>query len=246
MLLMGRLCNFASRDMERKRKSKKAGPPGPGGSDNSPPGFPGLMPASGKVTIPKGFSPPRDKTPPSDTAEDMDIEARTAAALQEWEAIRQALELFKAQLGPDFEPMGADLHPASQSPFGPVLNYRTYGIAGIWLNYLMAMIVLHRSHPSMPPVAMMAAGMAARQSAPFAAQIGQIVAGLVEDCAYVDVVSTLSGAIFIESSFPLFVSAVQVCLFSLSHALTPYSHARRARLVVQNAKDADGVLQHVK
>ncbi|KAK4156211.1 transcriptional regulatory protein moc3 [Chaetomidium leptoderma] len=225
ILLLGRLANFASRDLARKRRARKpppggpgqgpgpgqAGPPGgPGlGRGQSPPSFPGLMPASGRVTVPRGFSPPRESSPASDSAEEMDFDTSTANALREWDEIRQAFEVFHARLGPDFEPMGPDFAPPEMTPFGPALVYRTYSIAGIWMNYYMGLIVLHRAHPSMPPVAVIAAGMAAQQTGRWANEIARIAAGLHEDTTHVSAVSTLVGAAFIESCFPLFVAGVQ-------------------------------------
>ncbi|KAL2021962.1 hypothetical protein VTK56DRAFT_6381 [Thermocarpiscus australiensis] len=223
MLLLGRLADFASRDLARKRRARKAqasqspgqgpgqGPaPGPGlGSAQSPPSFPGLMPASGRVTVPRGFSPPRETSPSSDSSDDFDLDASTANAVREWEAIRQAFVAFRARLGPDFEPLDPDVAQPELTPFGPALMYRTYGIAGIWMNYYMGLIVLHRAHPSMPPSAVVAAGMAAQQTGRWANEIGRIVAGLHEDTTHVAAVSTLVGGAFIESSFSLFVAAVQ-------------------------------------
>jgi hypothetical protein len=172
------------------------------------------MPTSGRVTVPRGFSPPRDESSPSnDSVEDIDMDASTANAMREWEEIRQAFEVFRARLGPDFEPMGPDFAPPEMTPFGPALMYRTYSIAGIWMNYYMGLIVLHRSHPSMPPVAVIAAGMAAQQTGRWANEIARIAAGLHEDTTHVAAISTLVGSAFIESSFPLFVAGVQVSLF---------------------------------
>ncbi|ERT00892.1 hypothetical protein HMPREF1624_02126 [Sporothrix schenckii ATCC 58251] len=209
ILLLGRLCSFASKDQSRKRKMMRSDGLG-GGQGQSPPGFVGMMPSTGHITIPKGFSPPREVSPQSDKHDDVDIEARTAAAMREWEAIRQTFEVFRAQLGPGFEPLGPEFDTPVSSPFGPALKYRTYSIAGIWMNYYMGLIVLHRCYPTMPPIAMVAAGMAAQQTAPFAIQIGRIVAGIGgEDMGTMSSVSTLLGCVSIESSFPLFVAAVQ-------------------------------------
>lgn len=169
-----------------------------------------MMPSTGRVTIPKGFSPPREVSPQSDSHEDVDMETSTAAAMREWEAIRQQFDVFRAHLGPDFEPLGPEFDTPVSSPFGPALQYRTYSIAGVWMNYYMGLIVLHRCYPTMPPIAMVAAGMAAQQTAPFAIQIGRIVAGIGgEDMGTMSSINTLLGCVSIESSFPLFVAAVQ-------------------------------------
>jgi len=231
MLLLGRLASFAVKDIHRKRRAKKAdgsGPPGPQ-SHSSPP-FAGMVPSRGEFTIPTGFSPPRDPTPQSeksDGADDFDPDASMAAAIREWNDIHQAFELFQNSLGPDFEPLGPEYEPPMDTPFGTALTYRTYSIAGVWMNFYMGWVVLHRSHPAMPPVAMIAAGMAAEKTAPYSKQIGRIAAGLVaDDCTTVTAVSTLVGAAFIESSFPIFVAGIQVRFFfqcAAAHSRPPLS-----------------------
>lgn len=220
MLLLGRLANFASLDLARKRQARKSESAGRG-QNPSPPMFPGLMPSKGKFTVPTGFSPPRDTTPQSEGSEDVDLEETTATALREWEAIRQAFDTFRSNLGPDFDPMGPDLGPPQLTPFGPAITYRTYSIAGIWMSYYMGLIVLHRAHPSMPPVAMMAAGMAAQHTGRLANDVGRIAAGLAEDCDNMTEVTTSLGAAFIECCFCLFVAGVQV-----RRLLLPYNVSR--------------------
>jgi hypothetical protein len=170
------------------------------------------MPTSGRVSVPRGFSPPRETSPSTDSLDDVDIDVSTANAMREWEEIRHAFDVFRERLGPDFEPMGPDFTPPQMTPFGPALVYRTYSIAGIWMNYNMGMIALHRAHPSMPPVAVIAAGMAAQQTGRWANTIARIAAGMHEDTAHVTAVSTLVGGALLESGFPLFVAGVQVCL----------------------------------
>ncbi|KAK1755753.1 fungal transcriptional regulatory-like protein [Echria macrotheca] len=230
MLLLGRLVTFASRDLTRKRKARQAeamaqrgqtqgqqgppsGPPGMAGkptSTPSPPMFPGMMPSTGRFTRPSGFSPTRESSPPTESAEDIDIDVSTAAAIHEWQEIRRAFEVFRNNLGPDFAPLSPE-HVAmpEKTPFGPAQMYRTFSIAGIWMNYYMGLIVLYRSMPSMPPVAMAAAGIAAEQTAPWAFEIARIAAGLCEDLNNQLMVSTLVGAACIESAFCLFVAGVQ-------------------------------------
>ncbi|KAB5572394.1 fungal transcriptional regulatory-like protein [Coniochaeta sp. 2T2.1] len=223
MLLLGRMCNFVAQDINRKRKAARRGqtaaPAGAAGQrpagmgmapGQSPPMWAGLVPTSGFVTVPTGFSPPRDATPQSDGSEDIDFEESTAAALREWDSIRKAFEIFRTNLGPDFDPLGPDLGPPQPTPFGPAATYRTFSIAGIWMNYYMGLIALHRAHPTRPPFAMVAAGMAAQETGMWANEIGRIAAGLtMEDCSNLAGISTLVGAAFIESCFCLFVAAVQ-------------------------------------
>ncbi|KAI8629018.1 hypothetical protein F5Y19DRAFT_475578 [Xylariaceae sp. FL1651] len=212
ILLLARLANFVSRDLSRKREAlTRRG----SGSAWPPPGmFTGMMPASEKVTPPMGFSPPREAppSPPSGDAQhptDAELDNRTVEALREWEQIQQAFDEIKKHFGPDFEALGADIYPTQPTPFGPAAHYRTYSIAGIWMNYYMGLIVLHRAHPTMPPVAMLAAGMSAKTTMPWAFELGRIAAGLEENITHLKVVSTLMGAALIESAFSLFVAGVQ-------------------------------------
>jgi len=230
ILLLGRLANFVSRDLSRKREELSRKNSGSGGL---PPGmFTGMMPASEKVTPPMGFSPPREdpSSPPSAAPKHHgDLDNRTVEALQEWESILLAFEEIKNHFGPDFEPLGADLYPTQPTPFGAATHYRTYSIAGIWMNYYMGLIVLHRAHPYMPPVAMLAAGLAAKTTMPWAFELGRIAAGLEENIAQLKAVSTLMSAALMESAFPLFVAGVQVSIGELSLLrLSPFSMELRA------------------
>lgn len=215
MLLLARLTNFSSRDLSRKRKAIKMNGSGHTGV---PPGmFAGMMPASDKVPMPAGFSPPREASPRSNDPDEMDMEVITAEAHQEWGNLVKAFEHFRTYFGAEFQPLGEDVYPTKKTPFGPAAHYRTYSIAGIWMNYYMGYIMLHRAHPDMPPVAVMAAGLAAQTTAPYAMEIGRIAAGLEENISCLKVVSTLMGAALIESAFCLFVAGVQVRGIKTSH-----------------------------
>lgn len=210
MLLLGRLAYFASNDLTRKRQVSRARGPPPAGA--SPPAFPGMLPTQGNVRPPMGFTPPRNTAAQSDSGEGIDLEASSQAALQEWESIRHAFEVFESYLGPEFQPLSPELADHRDYPFGPVLQYRTFSVAGIWMNYYMGVIHLYRSHPSMPPAAMQSVGFSAHQTALAANRIGRICVGLSDDLSGVSEISTVMAAAFIESSFCLFVAAVQVCL----------------------------------
>ncbi|KAI2624389.1 hypothetical protein GGR54DRAFT_629665 [Hypoxylon sp. NC1633] len=208
LLLLGRLASFASNDLSRKREALKANGPGRGGSPGM---FPGMVPRNPeRVTMPMGFTPPREMSPPPDASpEDIDLDTRTAEAYREWEGIKQAFETFKGHFGPEFEPLGADVYPAKATPFGLAAHYRTYSIAGIWMNYYMGLILLHRAHPTMPPIAMMAAGLSARTTATYCLEVGRIAAGLEENIEQLTNVSTLMASALIECCFPLFVAGIQ-------------------------------------
>ena len=207
MLLLGRLAHFCSKDQVRKRRASR-GKPGPPGAGSPP--FVGMVPTLGKVKPPMGFTPPRDSSPQSDGVEDPDPEASLQSALQEWEIIRQAFDTFEKQLGPEFQPLRPEYSDRRESPFGMTLQYRTFSVAGLWMNFYMGMIHLYRAHPSMPPAAMQAAGLSAQQTAGYAIQVGRVAAGLSDDCSQVTEVSTLVSAAFIESCFCLFVAGIQV------------------------------------
>ncbi|SPO05939.1 related to UPC2 - regulatory protein involved in control of sterol uptake [Cephalotrichum gorgonifer] len=209
LLLLGRLSEFTSDDLPRKRKVNAL--PGPPGGGGSPPMFPGMFPTPGKVSAPMGFSPPpREASPQSDGMDEGDLEKATRAALETWESIRLAFESFRSRLGPSFQPLGDEYVDRRETPFGTAVQYRTFSVAGIWLTFYMGLICLYRAHPSMPPAAMMAAGRSARETAPFAKEIGRIAAGLSdEDLSNSSEITTLVGAAFIECSFPLFVAGIQ-------------------------------------
>ncbi|RXG48675.1 hypothetical protein VDGE_08992 [Verticillium dahliae] len=178
VLVMARLMTFAAKDLPRKRKSLKTFGMMGGGS---PPMFPGMLPNVGKTSLPMGFSPPREGSPPKENPDEIDLESGTAEAMREWEAIRAAFETLRARFGPEFEPLGPEYADRRDSPFGPTLQYRTFSVAGVWLNYYMCLIHLYRTHPMMPPAAMIAQGIQARHTAHFAQEIGRIAAGLCDD-----------------------------------------------------------------
>lgn len=209
VLLIARMTAFNARDQARKKSALSRSTQGP---KAPPPGtFPGLVPTSGHVPMPAGFSPPRETTPEdSGASPEVDFDSQTAAALQEWASIRHAFEVFKNVLGPEFAPLGPDVYLPLDTPFGPSRHYRTFSVAGIWLNYYMGLIMLYRAHPSMPPIAMMAAGLQAPTTAEWAMEIGRIAVGVAEDTSAIRVASTLEAAGLIECAFPLFVAGVQV------------------------------------
>lgn len=216
ILLLGRVANFAAKDLGRKRKAFKA-PPGPP-SGNTPPQFPGIIPVQGAFQTPMGFSPPRHVSPQSDQADDVDPCSKFDAALEEWESIKKAFDALKDSFGPDFRPLSPEYADRRESPFGLAVQYRTYSISGVWMNYYMGLIHLHRAHPNMPPAAMQAAGMAARDTATYANQIGRIASGLWADNPR-STPDPLLVAALIECSFCLFVAAVQFQVDNQRHWL---------------------------
>lgn len=220
VLILGRLSDFVAKDLSRKRRVKeRAASTSPKGQ-TSPPMFAGMFPGRGNIRMPRGLDPQYSEFGTAEkNLDDADLDECTTRAMDEWESILQAFELFKRSLGPDFDPMGADVHPPQDSPFGPALTYRTYSIAGIWMNFYMGLVILHRAHPTMPPFAMVAAHKVALQTEPYANEIGKIVAGMAEDMTAETTISTMVGAAYIECCFPLFVGAVQVCILVLTFPL---------------------------
>ncbi|ESZ98711.1 hypothetical protein SBOR_0949 [Sclerotinia borealis F-4128] len=206
ILLMGRLADFASKDLKRKTRAMKAAN---NPISNQMPNFAGMVPNVKEPTLPMGFSPTYSVSPQSSEADDVDLEARRLEAEDEWQDIRNAFSVLEDHFGEDFQPLGEEFSTPAQTPFGPALQYRTYGISGIWMNYYMGLISCHRSHPSMPPAAMVAAGMAARKTAFFANEIGRIAAGIAPDLSMTTQVNPGVGAALMESSTCLFLSGVQ-------------------------------------
>ncbi|KAH7314149.1 hypothetical protein BKA65DRAFT_571361, partial [Rhexocercosporidium sp. MPI-PUGE-AT-0058] len=230
ILLLGRLANFQAKDLKRKRLAMKANggrwqppesmraqqpPASQTQNNNSPqtppqmPNFSGMVPDVLEPKLPMGFEPSRD-SPSSTHSEDIDLQSQTYAANEEWQEIRDAFDLIESHFGEDFQALGPEFSVPIQTPFGPALQYRTYGIAGIWMNLYMGLITCYRCHPSMPPAAIMAAGITARQTAGFANQVGRIAGGIAADLSMATEVNPAVGAALIESSTCIFVSAVQL------------------------------------
>ena len=199
--------------MHPNQQSQGGPPPGrPGIPMSAMPSFAGMLPDIRKASLPRGFSPSSEDSPPPNSDEgDERLSEQTTKAEEEWNGIRSVFGMFEQHLGQDFAPLGPGYAQEILSPFGPAIQYRTYGIALMWLTYYMGLIVCHRSHPSMPPSAMMAAGFAAQQTGFFANTIGRISAGITADTSSATRVNIGTGAALNDSSFALFVAGVQVC-----------------------------------
>jgi hypothetical protein len=182
-----------------------------GGPAPPMPQFSGMIPNLNEPKPPMGFSPAYTTSEGSENG-DKDLETQKLEAEDEWQEIRNAFSVREDHFGEDFQPLGEEFSTPISTPFGTALQYRTYGVAGIWLNYYMGLIVCHRAHPSMPPAAMAAAGLAARKTAYFANEIGRIAAGITGDLSLTTQVNPGVGAALIESSTCLFIAGVQVRL----------------------------------
>ncbi|KAK2735790.1 hypothetical protein FQN57_001128 [Myotisia sp. PD_48] len=182
--------------------------------ESSPPMY-GMLPQQGPVRLFPGFAdskshPPAPSPPSSD---DGDLDAQTAAAETEWGNIVSACEAFEKALGPAFVPLPPDGAPVILTPFGPALQYRTLAIGCIWAFYYTARIILHRFHPSMPPSAMIAAGVAAPRTAQYAQFVGRITGGIPYESndhfARTNLVNPTIAGVLNELIVALFFSGVQ-------------------------------------
>lgn len=177
----------------------------------------GMMPASGPARLPAGFDEQRPGSPtasdqgsPRDT--EKTLEEETAEAEAEWKGIAAAFDSFENAVGPDYAPLPPDSVPPITTPFGPALQFRTHTIAVIWAFYYTGRILLARVNPSMPPAAMIAVGIAARETVAPAQSIGKICAGLYYPQQHSLASGNLNpvlGSALIESTLPLFFAAVQ-------------------------------------
>jgi hypothetical protein len=95
------------------------------------------------------------------------------------------------------------------TPFGPALVHRSYDISTLWALLHLSNILLLRSHPAMPPAAMIAAGVCAPATQPYATLIGRIAAGMQVPASDDIPLSPFLGAALIELTMALFFAGVQ-------------------------------------
>ncbi|KAG8531683.1 uncharacterized protein KY384_003315 [Bacidia gigantensis] len=190
-LLMARLADFAGKDLSRKKrahieaeraaKAARNSPPSSSStSPTRPPPMYGMIPDPGPVRVPTGFSQAEhDKLYTSPTnADSQPLDIAFAEAQTEWTSIAHAFDVLFSALGPSYEPLSAEHMTPLSTPFGPAMYYRSYGIACVLCLYYCGRIILTRVHPSMPPAAMVASGVAAPHTASYANTIGRICAGI--------------------------------------------------------------------
>jgi hypothetical protein len=158
------------------------------------------------------YSPPTPNIPHPKFA---NLPAAYKAALAEWDDILSAHAAMSQVLNNTeaFAPLPPELcviPPGSTStmtPFGPALTHRSYDISIIWALLHLSKIILLRSHPAMPPAAMMAAGVGAPATQPYAALIGRIAASMHLPLG--DNLSPFLGSVLTESTMPLFFAGIQ-------------------------------------
>jgi hypothetical protein len=169
----------------------------------------GMGPPVPEPAMPAAFSSaPRDVlyVPPPSPG-DLELEAATLDAEAEWSEIQTALDAFEQSLGPDWQPLSHDAAAPIPTPFGTAIQYRTYHMSCIWSLFHAGRILAARMHPSMPPAAMMAAGIAAPQTAGWANTVGRIVFGLQPPSTFQPFNPSLGRALA-ECMFPMFVAGI--------------------------------------
>ncbi|KAE9977439.1 hypothetical protein EG327_007740 [Venturia inaequalis] len=182
----------------------------PRGPPPAMPTFYGMSPMPATPRMPISYQTQGYISTPSPQSDkgDYDLTAATQLAVEEWMHIKSSLNIFRSHFGPLYQPLNAGEFPPIQTPFGPAIIYRSHDIANLWALYYMAYIIALRSHPHMPPAAMMAAGIQAHQTAEFAQTIGQIAGGIVPPTFGQELNPGL-GAALCEVSMPLFFAGVQ-------------------------------------
>ena len=185
------------------RAANQAAPPTPT--------FYGMLPtASEPIQLPPGFAQTRaDYINPNKSPTDhIELDAATREAEIEWNDLRNALRVFEEHVGLDYQPLSPEYMQPIATPFGPAICYRTYSISCLWALYYTGRIITARAHPCMPPAAMMAAGIAAPQTAEWANNIGRICAGLHPTTTVGPINPSLAAALS-EISLTLFFAGVQ-------------------------------------
>lgn len=172
----------------------------------------GYMPNPGLqgIRLPPGFDRARHEglyTEPL-SSEEKSLENATREAEAEWIAVRHAYDVWFQAVGPDFAPLEPEHMTPTATPFGPALYYRSYSIACVLSLYHCGRIICERIHPSMPPAAMSACGMAAPRTAGYANTIGRICAGIQPLDSTVSI-NPHHGAALMDSCMSLFHAGIQ-------------------------------------
>ncbi|MCJ1398768.1 hypothetical protein MMC11_001969 [Xylographa trunciseda] len=177
---------------------------------SSQPPMYGMIPHIPPPQTPDMFThAPRDQIyVPHNKDDDFELEEATIEAGNEWQEIQSALDLFDRSLGSEWRSLPDHLAPPFETPFGTALQYRTWSISCIWAMFYTGRIIAARAHPSMPPAAMMAAGVAARQTAEWANDVGRICCGLQFPPPEQPLNPAL-GAALMESTLSIFFAGVQ-------------------------------------
>ncbi|KAL2834473.1 hypothetical protein BDW59DRAFT_137925 [Aspergillus cavernicola] len=208
--------NVSSRKGSQESQRGNMGPQQPASnSSGPPPGNPpmyGMVPSSGPRGLPSAFVINTSGGDDSSGSTEWDNDISYEEAENEWESMFAAFEAFGQSLGPDYMPLPSDSTLPIHSPFGPALQYRTHNMGSLWGFYYTGRILLQRVHPSMPPMMMVAAGVAASTTAKYAQICGQIAAGIYGPQSHhigAEGFSPTLGSCLIEVTVPLFFAGVQ-------------------------------------
>lgn len=151
----------------------------------------------------------------------------TKKALAEHSAIGDALEVWRASLGQDFDPLPEDATETDQV-FGASTRYKDPLVACMWSLYYLGRILLRRFHPHSPPAMMMSAGVNAASTHEDAETIGKINAGLLKS----QIELAKAGSIN-----PTLVAALQEMSFVLMFAGVQYRSAQQRTWTIDNLLD---------
>lgn len=182
------------------------------------PNFFGMAPARPHASITSHYAnPDYERSPPTSHAPSpqyTDLPLAYDSAIAEWDNINAAHATIAQVLSSSeaFAPLPADLQvippgeTSTMTPFGPALIHRSYDISVLWTLLHLSKIILLRAHPAMPPAMMMAAGICAQATGPYATLIGRITAGM---SLPVGDLSPFLGSVLQESTMSLFFAGVQ-------------------------------------
>jgi hypothetical protein len=162
-------------------------------------------------------NPDYERSPPTPNASNpqhADLPSAYDAAIAEWENISTAHAAIAQVLSSNeaFAPLPAELQvippgeTSTMTPFGPALVHRSYDISILWTLLHLSKIILLRAHPAMPPAMMMAAGICAQTTGPYATLIGRISAGISLPAGDL---SPFLGSVLQEGTMGLFFAGVQ-------------------------------------
>jgi hypothetical protein len=183
------------------------------------PSFYGMAPTRSLAPLPASYANPNHNphdnsplTPDMPVPKFSDLPVAYEAALADWNSISHAHATVARFLANSeaFAPLAPDLYPpipgGNTTPFGPALMHRSYAVSILWTLVHLSNILLLRSHPAMPPAAMVAAGVCAPATQPYAILIGRITAGM--QIPSTSLTPSL-GAALNESTLSLFFAGIQ-------------------------------------
>ncbi|KAM7190405.1 hypothetical protein V8F33_009521 [Rhypophila sp. PSN 637] len=159
-------------------------------------------------------------SPEEDSTRSVDIFAarRREAVMGNLARLQQEFEDFKRHLGEEYQRLGYESFPAGPvrfiSPFGSSHRFRSYAVAGIWMNFYMGLIHLRQLELSLSHQETAAPELNERISqdtAPFVDHICQIAAGLLADRDVAESTTTPAhAAALIESCVPVSIAGGKI------------------------------------